>query len=62
MRLPNCGMRYAMSDVGGECELIRILIQMKAIKLVTGVTPTCWRPPFGDVDVSHLILGRPRGT
>ncbi|KAH9018834.1 carbohydrate esterase family 4 protein [Lactarius hengduanensis] len=20
------------------------------IKLVTGVTPTCWRPPFGDVD------------
>jgi peptidoglycan/xylan/chitin deacetylase (PgdA/CDA1 family) len=23
---------------------------MKAIKLVTGVTPTCWRPPYGDVD------------
>ncbi|KAF5327313.1 hypothetical protein D9619_004268 [Psilocybe cf. subviscida] len=23
---------------------------VKAIKLVTGVTPTCWRPPFGDVD------------
>ncbi|KII90446.1 carbohydrate esterase family 4 protein [Plicaturopsis crispa FD-325 SS-3] len=23
---------------------------MEAIKLVTGVTPTCWRPPFGDVD------------
>lgn len=23
---------------------------MKAIKLVLGVTPTCWRPPFGDVD------------
>ncbi|KAK7470316.1 hypothetical protein VKT23_001747 [Stygiomarasmius scandens] len=21
-----------------------------SIKLVTGVTPTCWRPPFGDVD------------
>lgn len=28
---------------------------MKAIKLVTGVTPTCWRPPYGDVDVSVLI-------
>ena len=26
--------------------------QMKMIKLVTGVTPTCWRPPYGDVDVS----------
>ncbi|KAG1748053.1 carbohydrate esterase family 4 protein [Suillus lakei] len=23
---------------------------MEAIKLVAGVTPTCWRPPFGDVD------------
>ena len=27
---------------------------MKAIKLVTGVTPTCWRPPYGDVDVSRF--------
>ncbi|KAJ4001878.1 putative chitin deacetylase [Lentinula boryana] len=25
-------------------------VRMKAIKLVLGVTPTCWRPPFGDVD------------
>ena len=24
---------------------------MQAINLVTGVTPTCWRPPYGDVDV-----------
>jgi len=23
---------------------------MQAIQLVTGVTPTCWRPPYGDVD------------
>lgn len=23
---------------------------MQAIKLVTGLTPTCWRPPLGDVD------------
>jgi len=23
---------------------------LKAIKLVTGVTPKCWRPPYGDVD------------
>jgi len=23
---------------------------MEVIKLVVGVTPTCWRPPFGDVD------------
>ncbi|MCO5585442.1 hypothetical protein L7F22_039375 [Adiantum nelumboides] len=23
---------------------------MKAIKYVMGITPTCWRPPYGDVD------------
>lgn len=23
---------------------------LQAIKVVTGVTPTCWRPPYGDVD------------
>jgi len=23
---------------------------IQAIKLVVGVTPTCWRPPYGDVD------------
>ena len=32
---------------------------MKAIKLVTGVTPTCWRPPYGDVDVSMFIFLKP---
>ncbi|KIM44023.1 carbohydrate esterase family 4 protein [Hebeloma cylindrosporum] len=26
------------------------IIGMQAIKLGAGVTPTCWRPPFGDVD------------
>jgi peptidoglycan/xylan/chitin deacetylase (PgdA/CDA1 family) len=29
------------------------------IKLVTGVTPTCWRPPYGDVDVSVFIILTP---
>ncbi|KAF8968143.1 carbohydrate esterase family 4 protein [Flammula alnicola] len=23
---------------------------LQAIKLATGVTPTCWRPPYGDID------------
>ncbi|KAF5353035.1 hypothetical protein D9757_011852 [Collybiopsis confluens] len=27
-----------------------IFPHMQAIKLVVGVTPTCWRPPFGDID------------
>ncbi|GAW08125.1 carbohydrate esterase family 4 protein [Lentinula edodes] len=25
-------------------------VRMQMIKLVVGVTPTCWRPPYGDVD------------
>ena len=28
---------------------------MRAIKVVTGVTPTCWRPPYGDVDVRVMF-------
>ncbi|KAI6024228.1 carbohydrate esterase family 4 protein [Pisolithus marmoratus] len=27
-----------------------IIPQMQIVKLAVGVTPTCWRPPFGDVD------------
>lgn len=33
--------------------------QLQAIKLVIGVTPTCWRPPYGDVDVSVFIFLMP---
>ena len=36
--------------------LTYVLFQIKAIKLVTGVTPTCWRPPYGDVDVSCVVI------
>ncbi|KAG1824559.1 carbohydrate esterase family 4 protein [Suillus subaureus] len=39
---------------------VLLLYVMQAIKLVIGVTPTCWRPPFGDVDdrvrsVAHAL-------
>src|ERR1700677_676727 len=30
--------------------------QIQAITLVIGVTPQCWRPPYGDVDVSVFIF------
>ncbi|TFK62627.1 glycoside hydrolase/deacetylase [Pluteus cervinus] len=36
---------FASADAFAE-----LYYTMQAIKLVTGVTPTCWRPPFGDVD------------
>lgn len=32
-----------------------ILSQAQAIKVITGVTPTCWRPPYGDIDVSMVF-------
>ncbi|KAH9475005.1 Chitin deacetylase [Psilocybe cubensis] len=31
-----------------ECKHVGHLMQ--AVKIAAGVTPTCWRPPFGDVD------------
>lgn len=41
--------RY-MTSFSSEDAFAELYYTMKAIKLVTGVTPTCWRPPFGDVD------------
>lgn len=34
---------------------------MQAIKAITGVTPTCWRPPFGDVDDRIRIIAEGLG-
>jgi peptidoglycan/xylan/chitin deacetylase (PgdA/CDA1 family) len=41
--------RY-MTAFTSEGAFAELWYSMKAIKLVTGVTPTCWRPPYGDVD------------
>jgi len=41
--------RY-MTALKSEDAFAELYYTMEAIKLVTGVTPTCWRPPFGDVD------------
>ncbi|KAJ7185413.1 carbohydrate esterase family 4 protein [Mycena filopes] len=34
---------------------------MQAIKLVTGYTPTCWRPPLGDVDDRIRFIAQSMG-
>ncbi|KAJ7807594.1 carbohydrate esterase family 4 protein [Mycena olivaceomarginata] len=39
-----------MTAFSNEGVFAELWYSMKAIKLVTGVTPRCWRPPFGDVD------------
>ncbi|KAG8215891.1 carbohydrate esterase family 4 protein [Butyriboletus roseoflavus] len=31
-------------------QTLGLIVTMEIIKLVVGITPTCWRPPFGDVD------------
>ncbi|KAJ7244331.1 carbohydrate esterase family 4 protein [Mycena rebaudengoi] len=39
-----------MTAFTNEGAFSELYYTMQAIKLVTGFTPTCWRPPFGDVD------------
>ncbi|KAJ7113051.1 carbohydrate esterase family 4 protein [Mycena epipterygia] len=39
-----------MTATTNEGAFAELWYTMQIIKLVTGVTPTCWRPPFGDVD------------
>jgi hypothetical protein len=41
--------RY-MTALTNEEVFAEFYYTMEIIKLVIGITPTCWRPPFGDVD------------
>ncbi|KAL4399617.1 chitin deacetylase [Malassezia pachydermatis] len=41
--------RY-MTTLTNEQVFAELFYTARAIKAVMGVTPTCWRPPFGDVD------------
>ncbi|KIK61546.1 carbohydrate esterase family 4 protein [Collybiopsis luxurians FD-317 M1] len=40
----------AMTTISSENAFAELWYCVQMIKLVIGVTPTCWRPPFGDVD------------
>jgi peptidoglycan/xylan/chitin deacetylase (PgdA/CDA1 family) len=39
-----------MTAVNSEGVFAELYYTMQMIKLATGVTPTCWRPPYGDID------------
>ncbi|KAF0506319.1 chitin deacetylase [Gigaspora margarita] len=39
-----------MTSLSNEGVLAELYYARKAIKYVCGVTPLCWRPPYGDVD------------
>ncbi|KIY69883.1 carbohydrate esterase family 4 protein [Cylindrobasidium torrendii FP15055 ss-10] len=39
-----------VTSLSNQQAFAELYYTIKAIKLVTGVTPACWRPPFGDVD------------
>ncbi|GHJ90022.1 hypothetical protein NliqN6_6424 [Naganishia liquefaciens] len=39
-----------MTALTNEQAFAELYYTRKAIKLITGVTPMCWRPPFGDID------------
>lgn len=40
----------AMTTLTNEAAFSELYYTRQAIKAVTGVTPKCWRPPYGDVD------------
>ncbi len=40
----------AMTTMNNEQAFAELYYTRQAIKAVTGVTPKCWRPPYGDVD------------
>ncbi|KAF7316104.1 Carbohydrate esterase family 4 protein [Mycena indigotica] len=40
----------SMTAFTNEQAFAELYYTLQAIKLVTGYTPTCWRPPLGDVD------------
>ncbi|KAG2067160.1 glycoside hydrolase/deacetylase [Suillus decipiens] len=40
----------ALTNEEAFAELYYSMSSLQAIKLVVGVTPTCWRPPYGDID------------
>ncbi|WFD28998.1 hypothetical protein MSPP1_000002 [Malassezia sp. CBS 17886] len=48
-----CGHSWshrAMTTLSNEQAFAELYYTAKAIKTATGVTPSCWRPPYGDVD------------
>jgi hypothetical protein len=42
--------RPTVTSFNSSAAFAELYYTIKAIKLVTGVTPRCWRPPYGDVD------------
>ena len=41
---------HYMTTLSNDQAFAELYYTAVAIKAITGVTPTCWRPPFGDVD------------
>ncbi|KAI0056293.1 chitin deacetylase [Artomyces pyxidatus] len=41
---------HYMTSLSSEDAFAELWYSLKAIKVATGVTPTSWRPPYGDVD------------
>ncbi|KAF7965215.1 hypothetical protein HWV62_45063 [Athelia sp. TMB] len=50
-----------MTAVESESVFAELYYTMQMIKLATGVTPTCWRPPYGDIDDRVRAVGAALG-
>ncbi|TIC72956.1 glycoside hydrolase/deacetylase [Wallemia mellicola] len=52
---------HHMTSFDDEGAFAELYYTIQAIKAVTGVTPTCWRPPFGDVDDRIRLIAESLG-
>ncbi|KZP15539.1 carbohydrate esterase family 4 protein [Athelia psychrophila] len=50
-----------MTSVSSEGVFAELYYTLEMIKLATGVTPTCWRPPYGDIDDRVRAVGAALG-
>jgi len=50
-----------MTAVSSEGVFAELYYTLQMIKLATGVTPTCWRPPYGDIDDRVRAIGAALG-
>ena len=50
-----------MTAVPSEGVFAELYYTLQMIKLATGVTPTCWRPPYGDIDDRVRAVGHALG-
>ncbi|KAJ7624652.1 carbohydrate esterase family 4 protein [Roridomyces roridus] len=50
-----------LTAMSNESVFAELWYTQKAIREITGITPTCWRPPYGDVDDRVRFIAKQMG-